>query len=390
MTRRVLLAWEMGEGLGHAARLLLLATRLRDIGWQPTVAARDVAALADRYAAAGVAVVPAPAHRSQYSGAAPFRAATFADVMGVCGYAGRGALAASVAAWDAVLDAQRPDLVIADYSPLLSLAAFGRLPLVAIGDGFVTPPGLADGTFPAMGDPAPPVWPAADLLANARAVQAARGRALPDTLPAIMHGVGQVVAVPPEIDIYADHRRAPAAGPWEPPHGPLPPPKAPPRFFAYLHAGDETARRLLAAAARGGVPMDVFLRDAPAGFLADLAACGLRVHSRPPPLRAALATCALLIHHGGIGSLAEAAYAGRPQVILPRQLEQRLNARRALQTLPGVAILKRDADLDRALARLAADTGPAARARQASLRLAQRPGGAWPALLTLIDQAADS
>jgi len=386
MTRRVLLAWEMGEGLGHAARLLHLATRLRDIGWQPVVAARDVAALSDRYAAAGVAVVPAPPHRSQYTGAAPFRAATFADVMGVCGYADRGALAASVAAWDAVLDAQRPDLAIADYSPLLSLAAFGRLPLVAIGDGFVTPPGLADGAFPAMGDPAPPVWPAGDLLANARAVQAARGRALPDTLPEIMCGAGQIVSVPPEIDIYADLRRAPAAGGWETPPGPLPPAPSP-RLFAYLHGGHAAAQRLLLAAAAARVPMEAFLREPPAGLVAALEAAGIRVHRAPPPLRAALAACTVLIHHGGIGSMAEAAHAGRAQLLLPRQLEQTLNVRRALAALPGAIALNPSADLPRALARLLDDRRSAESARRFAARLAARPADAWPALCAVMEKA---
>src|SRR5690606_21938403 len=125
-----------------------------------------------------------------------------------------------------------PALIIADYSPLLSLAAFGRVPLIAIGDGFVTPPPMADGSFPAMGKVVPPVWEPAVLLENARQVQKKRGLRLPESLPEIMRGAGQITSVPYELDIYARVRRTPAAGFWEP----APPPldaSALPRFFAY-------------------------------------------------------------------------------------------------------------------------------------------------------------
>ena len=42
--RRVLLAWELGAGLGHARRLLTVALTLRARGWDPVVAAREMPA----------------------------------------------------------------------------------------------------------------------------------------------------------------------------------------------------------------------------------------------------------------------------------------------------------------------------------------------------------
>ncbi|GAA0572462.1 glycosyltransferase [Caenispirillum bisanense] len=385
--RPVLLAWEMGEGLAHASRLLMIATRLRAAGWRPVVAARNPAALAERYAAAGVPVVAAPVHQSCYDGPGPFRAATFADVMGVCGYADRDRLAAMVAAWDAVLDAHRPAVVIADYSPLLSLACCGRVPLIPVGDGFVVPPGLPDGRFPPLGDEQPPVWPPDRLLDHARAVQAARGLARPESLPQIMLGIGPVMAVPPELEIYADHRppEDAAAGPWDRPPPPLPPPPAasPPRVFAYLRLNHGPARVMLQALLNARIGGEAFLHGATPQQVAALGRGGIRVHAVAPPLREALAPASLLIHHGGIGSTEDAALAGRPQLLLPRHLEQKLNTRRALAALPGVfsapAAIALEA-LTQQLPPLLANARAQAAARAAAGQLTARTGTAWQAL----------
>lgn len=384
--RRVLLAWELGEGFGHAQRLLALAQLLRNDGWAPVVAARDPQALAEQYTAAGIAVIQAPAHRNGFAGPEPFRARTFADMMGVCGYSELPRLEHMVRTWDAVLDEHRPDLVIADYSPLLSLAAFGRVPLVAIGDGFVTPPAMADGSFPAMGKVAPPVWEPAVLLENARQVQKRRGLRLPDSLPQIMSGAGQITSVPRELDIYAHVRRTPAAGYWEP----APPPlnaSAPPRFFAYLRLDKALARRLLDTLIALRLPGECFVHGAPPPLVAALEGAGIVVHRQPPPLRDVLARHSLLIHHGGIGTLTEGLTAGRPQLLLPRHLEQDLNTQRALAIGAGIFGLARNADMDRVKVRLPgllADRSAQAAAQAVATRIHERGDNAWDAMQRLL------
>ena len=42
--------------------------------------------------------------------------------------------------WHALIDAERPDLIIADYAPSISLLYYGRIPIVNIGNGYVLPP----------------------------------------------------------------------------------------------------------------------------------------------------------------------------------------------------------------------------------------------------------
>src|SRR5215475_5573624 len=126
MSPAILLAWEMGAGLSHATRLLIVAKALKADGWTPIVAARDVSTLVDQYRAENISVVQAPRHKSQAPPGEVFRARSFADV---------------VVAWGNLLDLIRPAAVIADYCPILPLACLGRVAVVTIGDGFVVPPG---------------------------------------------------------------------------------------------------------------------------------------------------------------------------------------------------------------------------------------------------------
>ena len=380
--RRVLLAWELGEGLGHAARLLSLGERLCAAGWSAVVAARHPAALAERYAAAGIPVVATPPHRSCFAGPGRFRAASFADVMGVCGFADRVQLATVVSAWDQLLDSVAPDVVIADYSPLLSLAAFGRVPLIAIGDGFVNPPGLPDGGFPPLGDTVPPLWDPAELLDNARSVAAIRGRPRPEHLHQIIAGAGQVVSVPPELDIHAAVRPTPAAGPWQTPPPPLPPPTTP-HVFAYLRSRHPVAAKVLQVLAERRLSAECHVPDADADTLSRLERAGIHVHLRPPPLRQALERASFLIHHGGIGSIEDAALAGRPQLLLPRHLEQNLNVQRAMASLRGTVTARPDlgiGPLGARLPQLINDDRLQRAAQAAAVRLTARPETAWGAL----------
>ena len=57
MSVTALLAWEMGAGLSHATRLLVVAKALKAEGWTPIVAARDVSTLVDQYRAENISVV---------------------------------------------------------------------------------------------------------------------------------------------------------------------------------------------------------------------------------------------------------------------------------------------------------------------------------------------
>src|SRR5262245_4401215 len=197
MNSKILLAWEMGAGLSHATRLLVVARALKAVGWTPIVAARDVSRLADQYRAENISVVQAPLHKSQVPPGQVFRARSFADIVAACGFQRLEALWPVIVAWDSLLELIQPAAVVADYCPILPLACLGRTALVTIGDGFVVPPGHLP-TMPQLQRTGTEMALEEVSLANACEVQRRRGiRCLPTSLPKLIAGDASVVCTFP-------------------------------------------------------------------------------------------------------------------------------------------------------------------------------------------------
>ena len=62
--------------------------------------------------------------------------AGFADVLAFRGFEGADEIGAITTVWDGLIDALEPALAVAEFAPGLCLAAKGRLPLMALGNGF--------------------------------------------------------------------------------------------------------------------------------------------------------------------------------------------------------------------------------------------------------------
>ena len=385
-SKTVLLAWELGGGLGHARRLLAIALALHRQGWRPIVAAREVWACAAEYRHADVPLIQAPLHRGlSPAEGARFQARSFADMVAACGYRRVEELYAVVSAWDRLIDMIQPSVIIADYSPLLSLAAHGRVPLVAIGDGFVLPPPHLP-QMPLLRPDGAPIAEESQLLANAAVVQRGRGLAVPRSLPAVIGGQAHVVCTYPETDIYAGQRQQPASGPI----GSSPPRVAPPAggaIFAYLAADEPRVPELLRMIAGMGFPIEAFLRGAPDQMKQALRASGMSVHDEPPPLAEVAERASLVIHHAGIGTIETCLALGRPQLLLPRHLEQSLNASTAVRV--GTALsLSRSSRLSEASAVIAEAAGSrrlVERAQELAAVLAGRPAKALDEIVARCD-----
>ena len=324
MSVTVLLAWEMGAGLSHATRLLIVAKALKADGWTPIVAARDISTLVDQYRAENISVVQAPQHKSQVPPGDVFRARSFADIVAACGFQSVESLWPVVVAWDNLLDLIRPTAVIADYCPILPLACLGRVALVTVGDGFVVPPGHLP-KLPQFQSRGTKMASEEVSLAHACEVQRRRGiRCLPTSLPKLVAGDASVVCTFPELDIYAPHRQVPATGPLTSHLAPVSVP-AKPSLFAYLAADFPKTRKLLQAILDSGIPAAAYVRDASDDLKHALRARGLTIHDEPPQPERAFAEATLIIHHGGIGTIEACLMLGRPQLLLTRHLEQSLN-----------------------------------------------------------------
>jgi UDP:flavonoid glycosyltransferase YjiC (YdhE family) len=136
---RVLLTWELGLNYGHLTRLLPIAQRLKRDGDGVLVAVRDLHAASVVLGPAGIPFVQAP-HLPQGL-ALDHRAAGYSDILLSQGWADRAALSGLVQGWLNLIRLFRPDKLVLDYSPTVSLAArIARIPTALIGNGFELPP----------------------------------------------------------------------------------------------------------------------------------------------------------------------------------------------------------------------------------------------------------
>ena len=254
---------------------------------------------------------------------------------------------------------------------------------MAIGTPYLMPPAHG-ATFPEREG----VRPYADQLAVLevmRQTQGTRGGALPEQVTQPFAEAFRVPYGLPELDPWSRQRRERLRGLWEP-VAPAPPPDDP-RLFAYLSPRAPGFAAAAAGLAGCGVGGEAYIPDCPPGLEPALAAGGIALTREPPPLARAIGRASLVFHHGGIDTAQTALVLGRPHVLLPRYLDQRLTGE-ALAALGTGVLLNRaqpDEAIAAALARAARDAGLAERARLRAVLIGRR--GIGDALAATVEAA---
>ena len=200
MTRTVLFAWELGDGLGHVSRLIKIAERLRDAGVRCRFAVRQLELAGRAVQSAGFEVLQAPLARVEpIRGPDGTQPVTVGDILGAVGFSGVERLAPLVAGWHGLIELAAPDLVVTDYAPTANLALFGGpVPWIPIGDGFTLQPFETEQFLPFR--KARPAFEEVRLLEVVGKVQSARGRPTPSRLPLLFEGTQRYVITLPELD----------------------------------------------------------------------------------------------------------------------------------------------------------------------------------------------
>ena len=322
----ILVGYELGGGHGHVHRLMPLVRALEAHGHRVTFFLRNIRENAGLLARERRAVLPVPDLVARIPGApVPAPLATYLDIMCTSGFFRRQTLHAGMMAWNTLLAQAKPDLVVADHSPILLLACFRRYRAVQVADGFTMPPAEAD-QFPLFRKGRKPMVASAHVLRVMRDVQKHHGQPLPETVTEPFRTAGRLVCTLPELDPYAPLRKDPVVGPVEGLQQPLPPHDGPPHFFAYVSLEHKKTRPFLQGLRASSMSGEVFIRGVTDEVAKALQRPGLTVHRNPQPMDKVLARASVILHHGGNGTCCAALSAGRPQLLLPTHMEARLSA----------------------------------------------------------------
>ncbi len=367
---RILFAAELGGGLGHLGRLLPVAQSLEAAGYEPLFAVPSLSAGKRFLPCKSEQLLQAPVWRTHPQGK-PFQAATYADILARHGYAQEEELAARTQAWSDLITEVNPRLIVADYSPTVCLAASGAFPIVVLGDGFTVPP-LQNQELPRISEATPSVA-APRVLQVIRAVQRKRGRPIPTTFREAFPRAACFLVTYQELDPYRVERTESFSGPL------LLPNRVNDRsvkksLFAYLDGAYSSVPDLLVAAAAAGLTVSAYVRNLSSSLATTLRSRGVNLSDRPFDLNQVLPHVSAVVHHGGLNTSTAAFAAGVPQLLLPRYLEQNLNARALEQQGVGQILGGRHTrqSLRENLQRLVADSALSVRAQEVARVVVQR------------------
>ncbi|MEZ6127529.1 MAG: hypothetical protein R3C59_02445 [Planctomycetaceae bacterium] len=336
--KRVLLGWDLGAGIGYVQKLRTIALALSKAGFAPILALRSLDPSHSILSDLPFPVIQAPYITGRLTAEAEqhgFRPTSFADLMACNGFGSVDHLYSMVRGWRDLIDIVKPELIVGTHCPLLTVAAYRRIPVVLFGSPYYTPPAHED-TFPAFFPDQPPYANQQQMLETVQQVQRMFGAPMPDCITEIYRGDHRCITVVPELDPYREWRTETCDGifdaccPVQKSRGV--------GFYAYLAGTSDLTYLIVETLLRSGLTGSIYVRDASVDRWELPVSDRVRIHRAAPELNRIVRSAAVVIHHGGPGTAQAALAAGVPQILIPQVLDQWLSAR-ALGVLPFVRSL---------------------------------------------------
>jgi len=338
-------AWELGGGLGHAARIKPLAQELLRRGHRVRLILRDLAGVAEVLNDLAVPKLQAPVYQLKTMGLLQPQA-SLAEILLANGYLQAGHLGAQIDGWLSAFECCGATAVIGDYAPSAVLAArIAGLPTATVGIGFYMPPEIQP--IPTFRDweaiPAARIAHAeTQVLTSVNTVLARHGCAPVEALWRLYSGDRPLLCTWPEFDHYSrqnrpDNKKADQTW-WGPTFlsstgqdsaesNPAWPVGTGPRVFAYLKAGHPDHALWLQALVDKGCRVLCYLPEVATGKPAPVRSAAIHYAKRPINIGALMPSCELMVCHAGEATLTQGLLAGVPLLLLPMQPEQFLMAR---------------------------------------------------------------
>ncbi len=322
---RVLFGSEFGANLGHIYPMLRIADRLAENGHQIIFAVRNLQQTKQALKGRGYQILQAPYWQNPRFRQGNIATPSYSDVMARQGFGFKDTFAAFFTAWSDLADVVKPDLIIADHSPGLSIAVRGRHPMINMGNGFTLPPSQLE-TYPSVIAKGAPLVRQDWMRQMFNEVLTENNRPQLEFLPQIFDTEGQYVCTVPHLDPYAQFRTLPQVGPLEDSLDCIAPPKSP-HVFVYMAHGSGAEATVLATLKTLNVKSTAFVRGAPAKTIDTFHGGNLQMLNQPADFADILPRASLVIHSGGGGTSTACLMTGRPQITFPSHSETSLNSR---------------------------------------------------------------
>lgn len=335
----VVMCWELGGDLGHVARLKPLAEALHARGHRVSFIVRETIGAERLLDPAKFAWLQAPI-QAEVVRPGKLPTLNFAHVLYNVGFHDPHVLLGRMHAWRNLFDALAADVLVFDHSPTALLAACGhRAKRILLGTGFGVPP---------VTHPMPPFLDGTDMTslpadedricANANEALAAFGAPPLRRIAELYAADAKLVFSLPELDHYGARQDVDYWGPTAQDTGLAPDWPAAPgrRVFAYLKPF-KTLPSLLTTLKQSGHPTLVYLKDATPEAAKEYGSDRLHFTARPVDLRRTVKDAAVVICHSGHGTVSAALLAGKPLLVLPLNIEQRMLAARVAAAGAGLA-----------------------------------------------------
>ncbi|WP_415881916.1 glycosyltransferase [Neptuniibacter sp. QD34_54] len=328
----IVVAWELGAGLGHLSRLAIIINRLEALGHNLALVLNDPTNLDVVNLPESLLVLPAPSFKTPPAKKQP--TVSLPCILQTRGFQGPKVLRGIVRSWHGIFQITQPDLLIFDYAPTALLAARGlTCPKVIIGSGFAElEPGIPCEMMRTDLKEAPRMT----KTMEARIVEVTNFICAELDYPRVkflsdlyQNDLSLITTLPeldqykrnPEKSLYLDldnKSETNAYLPWRNLNGK--------RIFAYLRIGQSGVIETLEALAEIRQDVVCYCADAPARLVETYRRKGLQMSVEPLDTQQQLNSADLVISHAGKGLISESLIAGKPLMLLPTHMEQRMNA----------------------------------------------------------------
>ncbi|MEN0041963.1 MAG: hypothetical protein AAF764_11630, partial [Pseudomonadota bacterium] len=259
------------------------------------------------------------------------RVRSFGDALISLGMGDAKRVFARIRLWEQVFERTGADCIVADYAPNVTLAAKGRLPLLAIGNGYTLPPCYME-RYPDFTD-RPPLPEQPTLAAVNRALHLT-GREQLHRLPQVFEADIRICNDIALTDPFSDLRCELYAGPAIPREKSVQALRAGesinPNHPVFVYVSDKSMplQTMLQGAVATKREVDVFASRADLAMDEICSGTAVSLHREPVDLTDMKNRFSLIVHVGGFNLALEALSAGVPQLAFAVDIEKRIRFER--------------------------------------------------------------